>query len=368
MKDKKVCIDIRMAFHSGIGTYIRNLLPYIKKSNLSLKVLAPFSYIEKWPELKTYDLIPFNAPIYSLREQIELSLKIPLCDLFWSPHYNIPLGPIRAKRRLTSVHDVYHLAYGYRLGWLKKSYAKIMLQQVAYLSDHIVTISNFSKREIVQWAAIEEKKISVAYLGVNPLQFSLIQENEALQKIKHLYGLPHQYILFVGNLMFHKNLSRLLQAWLLVQSKHRSYKLVLVGKKDRKSFYENVMSENPSLKNSVLQLGNIEQSHLPIIYQLAKGFILPSLYEGFGLPPLESMMMQCPTIVSKAASLPEVCQEASLYVDPYDVHDIAQKICELIENPTLRQTLVDKGLDHIKHFSWEKTAQTHLEIIYGLIS
>ena len=79
-------------------------------------------------------------------------------------------------------------------------------------------------------------------------------------------------------------------------------------------------------------------------------------------------MMRCPTIVSKAASLPEVCQEASLYVDPYDVHDIAQKICELIENPVLCQTLVNKGLDHIKHFSWEKTAQTHLEIIHELIS
>jgi glycosyltransferase involved in cell wall biosynthesis len=312
-------------------------------------------------------LIPFNAPIYSIQEQIELPLKIPSCDLFWSTHYNIPLAPIRAKRRMVSMHDVYHLAYNDSLTFLKRRYAKVMLSQAASRSDHVLTISNFSKTEIIKWTNIEGKKISVTHLGVNHDQFSLIKDAEVIQSVKSIYDLPENYMLYVGNLAVHKNLSRLLQAWKLTLAKHQHYRLVLVGKNDRQNLYKNTILQDPQLKSSVLLLGNVQQDHLPVIYQLAKGFVLPSLYEGFGLPPLEAMKMECPTIVSNAASLPEVCQDASLFLDPYDVNDISQKICELIENPILRQTLINRGLEHIKHFSWEKAAQTHLEIIQGLI-
>jgi glycosyltransferase involved in cell wall biosynthesis len=365
---KKICVDIRMAFHSGIGTYIRNIIPYLKQANLSLQVLAPLNFIERWPELKTYDIIPFTAPIYSIREQVELPLKIPSCDLFWSTHYNIPLAPIRAKHRLVSMHDVYHLAYNDSLTFLKRRYAKVMLSQAASRSDHVMTISNFSKKEIIKWTNIDEEKVSVTHLGVNKNEFCLVKDIETIQNVKNLYDLPENYMLYVGNLAVHKNLSRLLEAWKLVLAKHRHYKLILVGKNDRHNLYKNTILQDPQLKSSVMLLGNVQQDHLPIIYQLAKAFILPSLYEGFGLPPLEAMKMQCPTIVSKAASLPEVCQDASIFVDPYDVGDISQKICELIENPILRQTLINKGLEHIKQFSWEKAAQTHLKIIQGIIA
>ncbi len=365
---KKICIDIRMAFHSGIGTYIRNLLPYIQKSELSLQVLAPLSHLEKWPELQTYDIIPFEAPIYSIREQLEMPIKIPACDVFWSTHYNIPLAPIRAKRRLASIHDVNHLAHGASLGLLKRSYAKIMLNKAAHLADHVMTISQFSKNEIIKWTSLDEKKITVSHLAVDASRFSLVRENNVLQEVKRIYNLPDNYILYVGNLAFHKNLTRLLQAWQLVQLKHSNYKLVLAGKEDLKKSLEGTISQNPVLKSSVIRLGIVEQSHLPLLYQLATGFIFPSLYEGFGLPPLESMRMQCPTIVSTAASLPEVCQEASIYVDPYNVDDMAQKMCQLIEDPLLRQSLVDKGLEHINKYSWEKTALAHLEVIRRLLA
>src|SRR3989338_9980792 len=206
MNTKKICIDVRMAFHAGIGTYIRNILPYLKVSNLSIQLLTPLSYVDKWPELHTYDLISTNAPIYSIQEQMELPFKIPACDLYWTPHYNMPLTPIRAKKRLTSIHDVNHLALGSAMGWLKRQYASIMIPAVASHSDHIITISHFSKSEIIRWTSVEEKKVSVIHLGVDQDRFT---RQEGMRS-------ESKYFLFVSTLAPHKNLARLVKAWNLV--------------------------------------------------------------------------------------------------------------------------------------------------------
>ena len=356
-----------MAFHSGIGTYIRNLLPYLKGSKYAIQLLGPVSFLEKWPELSGVDLIPFDAPIYSLQEQLKYPLKIPSSDLFWSPHYTIPLSFIRARKRLTTIHDVCHLAQSDQLNWVKKGYAKMMLRQATERSDHIMTISHFSKSEIVKWTNVEKEKITVAHLGVNASQFSFNQDQEMIEEVQRQYQLSSPYILYVGNLASHKNIARLLKAWMRVQAQHKDHKLVLVGKPDTRGVYKKMIVENPLLKESVITLEVIPQQHLSIVYRLAQGFVFPSLYEGFGLPPLEAMRMGCPTIVSQAASLPEVCLDASLYVDPHNIEDIAQKIMVLIRDKEVRQSLVARGKEHVKRFSWEKAAQAHLEVIERLI-
>jgi len=343
---KEICIDIRMAFYSGIGTYIRNLLPLIKQS-FSIKVLASPADVEKWPELGTYDLIHVNAPIYSMQEQLELPFKIPSCDLFWTPHYNTPLAPIRAKKRLTTIHDVNHLALGSSLGWLKRGYAKIMIPASAARADHLITISDFSKRELIKWAKVDEKKVSVIHLAVDRYRFAEDGERAA--------GL--NYFLFVGTLLPHKNLDRLIRAWNRVGERFRKWKLIVVGKR----------TERAKPAQNVHILGEVEEEHLARLYQGAYAFIAPSIYEGFGLPPLEAMAAGCPTIVSNAASFPEICGDASLYCDPFDEEDMAQKICTLIENPSLRQTLIDAGRKRVDLFSWEKAANAHMEVINKII-
>lgn len=342
MTTKKICIDVRMAFHSGIGTYIRNILPFISRANFSLQVLAPHAVIQKWPALAGYDVIPVGSSIYSIQEQIELPLKIPTCDLFWSPHYNIPLAPIRAKKRLVTIHDVNHLAMSSTLSMLKRGYAKIMLPQAASRSNHVITISNFSKNEMVKWLGADEKKVSVIHLGAR-------QEKPTSQEHAN-------YFLFVGSRAPHKNLERLLRAWRRVVAKFPDRELVVVGNKTE-----------TALSTNVRCLGHVSEEELERLYRGAYALIFPSLYEGFGFPPLEAMRLGCPTIVSNAASVPEVCGDASLYVDPLSEEDMAQKICALIENPSMRETLIDKGMNRIKQFSWEKTAQDHINVINRLI-
>ncbi|MGD0664293.1 MAG: glycosyltransferase family 1 protein [Rhabdochlamydiaceae bacterium] len=342
---KEICIDVRMAFYSGIGTYIRNIIPFLKDA-FNLRLLAFDSLIEKWPELGKYDLIPVNAPIYSIQEQLELPFKIPSCDLFWTPHYNTPLSPIRAKKRLTTIHDVNHLALGSSLGWLKRGYAKMMIPAAAARADHLITISDFSKSELIKWAKADEKKVSVIHLGVD--------QNKFARDGGKASGL--NYFLFVSTLMPHKNLARLVKAWNRVSQKFPDWQLMVAGKKT-----EHV--SDLKLASNVHLLGQVGDEELVRLYLGASAFIAPSIYEGFGLPPLEAMAAGCPTIVSNAASFPEVCGDASLYCDPFDEEDMAQKICTLIENPSLRQTLIDAGRKRVDLFSWEKAANAHMEVI-----
>jgi glycosyltransferase involved in cell wall biosynthesis len=355
---KEICVDARMALHSGVGTYIRNILPSLKSSFASLRVLASTHLVEKWPELQSYDLIPMKSGIYTIQEQLELPLRIPFCDLYWSPHYNIPIFPIRARKRVVTIHDVCHLACGHMLSIPKKIYAKIMLKSATAISEHIFTVSQFSLEEIIKYTGVSASKISVIHNGVNTQLFSAP---------KTLRSLPENYFIFVSNLAPHKNVARLLQAWNRVIQKYPHWHLVLVGRQTKNVGYLKVFDEFPHLRSRVELLGSVSNEELSSLYQHAYALISPSLYEGFGLSPLEAMVMRCPAIVSQLASFPEVCGNAALYVNPFDIEDIAQKIGGLIENPSLRLALIEKGLERTQHFTWERAAQDHVNLIHRIL-
>ncbi len=353
---KELCIDARMAFNSGIGTYIRNILPYFKSAFPVLRIIAPPSMVEKWTDLGSYDLIPTHAPLYSIQEQLEMPLRIPKCDLYWTPHYNIPVFPIRAKKRVVTIHDVYHLAFIKSLSLPKQFYAKTMIKRATLCSDRIITGSQFSLDEIVKYTHVSPNKISMIHDGVNLSHFS-----------RDISGLREKYILFVSTLAPHKNLTRLLRAWKRVGERFPDWDLVLAGKQVKNVDYLKVFDEFPELQHRVRFAGQVQHDELQKLYSGASGLIAPSLYEGFGLTPLEAMAAGCPTIVSKAASLPEVCGDASLYVDPYDEVDMAEKICSLIDDQGLREQLIEKGTERVKIFSWEKTAKKHIEVMERLL-
>ncbi len=353
-----------MMFHSGIGTYIRNLLPYLKEAFTALRVLAPITFVDKWPDLAHFDLIPITAPLYSVQEQIRLPLNIPESDLFWTPHYNIPLPPIRAKKRIVTIHDVYHLVYGHTLSLPKRIYSQVMIRAAVRYSSLVITGSQFSKNEIVKYAHALPDKVTVVHNGVNCGHFSSSPQSN----VKELYNLPENYFLFVSTLAPHKNLTRLLKAWNQVIGKYPDWSLVLAGKEVKNKEYLQVFDLFPNLRSRVRLLGEVKEQDLPALYENGYAAISPSLYEGFGLPPLEAMAMGCPTVVSRAASHPEVCGEASLYIDPYDEEDIAQKIILLIENESLRKTLSEKGTKRVELFTWKKTAEAHIDLMNGVVS
>src|SRR5208282_2259408 len=179
-------------------------------------------------------VVECNAKIYSLKEQFVLPIKIPgSSDLFWSPHYNTPLLPIRAKRRVVTMHDVFHLAFFNTLTLPQKVYARLMFNASARLSDKIITDSEFSKSEIIRYTGIDTGKLRVVPCGIDRKTFKLIEDKDGLQHIKRSYNLPDQFILFLGNLKPHKNLTTLLKAFdIMTYESGVDCGLVLVGKKE----------------------------------------------------------------------------------------------------------------------------------------
>ena len=362
---KKVCVDARMLVHSGIGTYLRNILKHLRKAPVQW-------YVFIHPHQKSVcfgqmEIIPISTPIYSPIEQIDFARKIPPCDLFWSPHFNIPIFPIPSKKRLATIHDLFHLAYPKLLNRLERFYAGFLIRQAVYRSDQIITDSHFSKSELCKYTNILADKIEVIPLAVDLDQFSPKKEN---RQVPEKFKIKKRFLLYVGNLKVHKNIQALLLAFdMLAKRGFSEIDLVCVGNsKDMKRLDDTFIKETlQHLKHRIHFVENISDEELVSFYRTAELMIFPSFYEGFGLPPLEAMACGCPTICSYAASLPEVCKTATLYCNPYNYRHIAQLMEKVLVNADLRQQLIDRGLKLARTLSWETSAQKHLEKIDQLI-
>ncbi len=346
---------------SGIGTYIRNLLKAIKESGqFSLTVIANRSECASDLELASYDLIKTSSPIYTIKEQVEMPFKIPSCDLFWSPHFNVPLLPIRAQKRVVTIHDMFCFSQSSLLTPLQKMYAKVVISRAVHSSDLVITVSEFSKREICKYIKVAQEKIHTIYLGVDHDVFSNKVERPSIRKKYHLYG---KFLLFVGNIKPHKNVKGLIEAyktWL--GNKGKEYHLVIIGKSFKDFPLSKEIDQDSVLKDVVHFLHDVDDHELPWFYQNASVTLMPSFYEGFGLPPLEAMSAGCPVIVSRVASLPEICQDSALYIDPYQPATILKALDDLLYGPRHIEDIVRKGKRHVSAFEWEATATRHIEL------
>lgn len=279
-------------------------------------------------------------------------------DLYFEPNF-IPLR-IRARRTVVSVMDFSFEDYPQwhpqeRIEYFRKKFWKNIGR-----ADRIIAISNFVRDEAVNKFKLPAEKVRVVRLGFNKDVFRLMAPAE-LAPVKAKFALPDRFMLCVGSMEPRKNLLNLLKAYLsLPVAVRKEFKLVFVGFKG----WENreIMDLIEKVKENVVYLGYITDAELGALYNLASFFVYPSFYEGFGLPPLEAMACGCPVVVSRAASLPEVCGEAAIYVNPLDPQSIADGIQKMAMDEPLRKALRSAGLNRSEEFSWEKTAAQHLEI------
>jgi glycosyltransferase involved in cell wall biosynthesis len=368
---KKLVIDARMIHHSGIGTYLKNLLPFIKDS-FDTVLLGCSADFEEFPWADNLKIIETSSAIYSVKEQFELPRKIPRSDCFWSPHYNIPLGPLNARKRLVTVHDVFHLAFYEQLPLPQKIYAKFMFNGVIKRADEIITVSEASKSEICKYTVAAPEKITVIHNGVDKNLFHVSKNVADLHRIKEKYSLPDKFILFVGNVKPHKNLKNLVIAFAKLSPKIPDARLVVVGQREGfitgDEAFSGVLAQYSGIEEKILFTSSVPLDELPFFYNQAAVFILPSFYEGFGLPPLEAMACGCPVIVSQIDVLREICSDAVYYVDPDTPDDIAGGLSMVLSDEELRAKLKNKGFQRAKVFSWEKSAQKHIEVINRLLA
>lgn len=223
----------------------------------------------------------------------------------------------------------------------------------------IITISQSSKDDIIQEYGVASSKVTVAHLGVKESLTSPMKDTDLLEK----YSVSTPYVLFVGTIQPRKNVKRLIQAFAEVVVKNPELRLVIIGKKGWQ--YEEILSEPGKLgiTDKVIFLHDVSDSELASFYKNAEVFVLPSLYEGFGLPVLEAMKYKCPVITSNVSSLPEAGGDAALYVNPEETKDIAEKMEEVLSDKNLREKMVKKGEEQVKKFSWEKSAKEVLQVL-----
>ncbi|WP_270606142.1 glycosyltransferase family 4 protein [Bacillus mobilis] len=359
---KRVAIDVRMIGASGIGVYIQNILPFIVRElpQYEFILLGKKEELSDLLELENTRVVECSSGIYSLSEQWEIRKKLPKdIDLFWAPHYNVPL--LYRGKLLVTIHDVFHLAMPeFVKGIEKKIYAKFVFNHIKKKASAIMTVSEFTKNEIVKYIGIEKNIINVIYNGVEESWFN----NEET----FLNEESNKYLIYVGNVKPHKNLSRLLEAFNLLKDTI-PHDLIIVGKQE--GFItgdNNITQQAKKLEGRIKFTGAISDQALKRYVKNAEALIFPSLYEGFGLPPLEAMASNTPVIASNIIPVREVCQDAAIYFDPLNVEEMAEKILTVVTNESLARELIIKGNYRAQYFNWKNSAQKVVEVIEEVLS
>ena len=364
----RVGIDARKLHDYGIGTYVRNLLTELARQDDDAEyslVCAP-SDVETMRALgPRFRPCPVRAGNYSVREQwaVPWALARARVDLFHAPHYVVsPLTPVPF---VVTIHDCIHLRFPqYLPNRAALYYARAMMSVSARRSRRVLTVSQASKDDILHYLRVPSDKVEVIH---NALDTRLAGEPTAedVARVRERFLLTAPFVLYTGNIKPHKNVDRLIEAFSILRQRWpEDVKLLIIG--DEISKYPNLrrLVHRFQLHQHVRFLGFVPDATLAVLYRLAAVFVFPSLYEGFGLPPLEAMAAGAPVITSNVSSLPEVVGDAALLIDPMDAGAIASAMSRVLGDPRLREDLIRRGRERVKAFSWARSV-ARVRQVYG---
>lgn len=277
--------------------------------------------------------------------------------------YIRPVGV--ACKTVVTIHDLSHEHYPELAGSLETLAMRKLVRATARRADRILTVSRFCARDIAQTYGIAEEKVSVAYPAVAE-KFQPREKGAAQEHLARVYGIHPPFLLYVGRIQARKNLPRLIDAYARARSQGVTARLVLVGKPDYGAEQVFAKIDALGLRDSVILPGYIQPDDLPLFYNAAEAFLFPSIFEGFGLPVVESMASGLPVVTSFGSSLEEVAGEAALLVDPARVDSLADAILRILSDESLRRTLVERGLRRSAQFTVQNFAASVLEVYRSL--
>lgn len=323
------------AHRTGVGRYTTELL----------KRLPPVRTVRPPKLLKTF----FGHSW----EQLVLPLH---CrgSLLWSPANT---GPVAVRNQVVTVHDIAPLDYPEGYSPAFRQWYEALWRRLLPRARAIITVSEFNKRRLVERLDLAPDSIFVTHLGVDLAHFFPRSAAE-MEAVRRKHGLPERFVLFVGSLSGRKNIRRLVEAWQRCRSS--DVHLVLAGGLGATGL---AGGELPDLPPRTMVIGRVDDADLPALFSAATLFAYPSVYEGFGLPPLEAMACGTPCLVANVTSIPEVTSPVARQVDPYDVSELTRALDELLSDAQLLQGMRQAGLNHVKRFSWDATALRTNEIL-----
>jgi len=350
----KVGIDAQSTVgrKTGIGYYAGNLIDHFKRvgdmdffyfKNTDIQDLNTVGRI-RWEN--------FILPGFALKEEV---------DILHTPGFAGPKTRGSFKK-VTTVCDLIGMIYPRNLNVVSRFYWQRWLPGCVRNSDIIIAISEHTKRDLVRLLDIPERKIRVILLAADP-RFSPIEDAVKRTEVRRKYDLPEEFILNVGTVEPRKNVCGLVEAFsCYLEESHSGPDLVIAGKKDWGYAEARRKVDELGISSRVHFTDYIDDEDLPVLYNLAKFFVYPSFYEGFGLPVLEALSCGRPVICSNASSLPEVTQDAALLIDPDNIRDLKEAIATLDKNEAIRTELSGRAVRQAGKFSWEKTVSQTLDV------
>ena len=361
----RIGIDARLVYYSqaGISQYTLRLIQGLAESDRENEFIILQSRKDKHiiVDKPNFKRVSLWTPSHHRLEQYSLRVEISGLglDVLHSPDFIPPFH--RNCKSIITIHDLAFLLYPH---FLTKESARYYSQidQAVKCTDHIIAVSQSTKRDTIRLLGAPEHKITVIYESANPI-YRPINDRGILEQTKSKYHITGDFILFVSTIEPRKNLPTLLKAYRQLLDSYKSdVKLAVVGRRGWLSEEVFTLVNELRLTNDVLFLGLVPVEDLLYLYNTAQLLVQPSFYEGFGLAPLEALACGTPVVVSNISSLPEVVGDAGLLVDPEDVSELTVAIWRILTDEALRTDLIAKGFKRAQSFSWGKTALQTLEL------
>ncbi len=387
---KRIGIDARFygPTGKGLGRYTQEVVDNILRIDRDSQYIIfltkdNFDEFESPSEAKV-EKVMIDVKWYTLAEQILMPFYIykKKLDLIHFPHFNVPiLTPVNF---VVTIHDLILTKFptprastlGPVLYKIKNLSYRFVIWCAIHRSKKIITVSNFTKNDIIKQFKADSEKIKVTYEGVanlskgrDSLFVAKLDDNKTLLR----YNINKNFFLYVGNAYPHKNLETLISAFKDFHKNNPEVQLVLVGQEDY--FYKRIKKiasdfglwNEESQKNVVVFPDYVPDERLEILYKQSIAYIFPSLYEGFGLPGLEAMVKGCPVISSCSASMPEIFGDAAIYFDPENIASIKDKMEKIKNNAQLREKMKKRGYRQVKKYSWwecgRETLRTYKKVL-----
>jgi glycosyltransferase involved in cell wall biosynthesis len=377
----RVIVDARKAADYGIGTYIRRLggacarlapedeFTFLGRidggsdgnadGGRARSGLAPLTG-------NNVSWAPNTSANYGIGELFSVSWQVRKlgADVFHAPHYVYPL--MLPCPGVVTIHDCIHLRFPRQLpNPAAGVYARLMIRRAVRAADRVIAVSEATRADLIELVDADRSKIEVIPHGCDPFFLEKPAEEE-VDAVRHKHGLDRPFLLSVTNIKPHKNMKRMLQAFAQLSDDYPDLDLVIAGGTLQTHPELQAICAECDIGQRVRSLGFVPKSELRALYNLAWIFVFPSLYEGFGLPPLEAMACGTPVVASRSSAIPEVVGHSGLLVNPYRVDSIAEAVRSLLENESFRNALGLQGQRRAREFDWDATARRVLAVYRSL--